>query len=180
MSMEQGSVKYPLGPVSRIEAETFGEPGKRTFRLNLESGLARSLVWLEKEQLYQLAVSLKEAVQQQTESERERGSSPNAPSWDGGEATIEFKAGELSGRHDEDTNTFYFQVQAREEPETETDETPPSVSFWITVAQAETLAEESLRICAAGRPPCFLCGLPINPEGHVCPRANGHAVFESG
>jgi hypothetical protein len=37
-----------------------------------------------------------------------------------------------------------------------------------------------LRICASGRPPCFLCGLPINPEGHVCPRANGHAVFESG
>ncbi|HAI99827.1 MAG TPA: DUF3090 domain-containing protein, partial [Dehalococcoidia bacterium] len=34
--------------------------------------------------------------------------------------------------------------------------------------------------CAAGRPRCFLCGLPINPDGHVCPRANGHTVLEAG
>ena len=178
MSMEQSDIKYPLGRLSRIEAETFGEPGRRTFRLLLESGAARSLVWLEKEQLFQLGAGLKEAVQRQTESERERGSSPEAPAWSGGETTIEFKARVLSGRHDQDTNSFYLQAQAGEEEEST--EEPASVSFWITVDQAAALAEESLRICAAGRPPCFLCGQPINPEGHVCPRANGHAVFESG
>ena len=26
---------------------------------------------------------------------------------------------------------------------------------------------------AAGRPPCPLCGLPLDPEGHICPRQNG-------
>ncbi|MGH9011673.1 MAG: DUF3090 family protein [Acidimicrobiia bacterium] len=26
-----------------------------------------------------------------------------------------------------------------------------------------------------GRPPCPLCGGPLDPSGHICPRLNGHA-----
>jgi len=29
-------------------------------------------------------------------------------------------------------------------------------------------------VVAAGRPPCPLCGLPLDPDGHVCPRQNGY------
>ena len=25
---------------------------------------------------------------------------------------------------------------------------------------------------SAGRPPCRFCGLPLDPEGHACPRMN--------
>ena len=32
------------------------------------------------------------------------------------------------------------------------------------------------KIVAAGRPPCPLCGLPLDTDGHVCPRQNGHRV----
>ena len=178
MSTEPSSIRYPLGSLSRIEAETFGEPGRRTFRLVLEAGLARCHVWLEKEQLFQLGAGLKDAVDRQTESEREQGSAPTAAAWPGDETLIEFKARMLSGRHDQDTNSFY--LQALGDAEEESSEEPSSISFWITVDQASVLADESLRICAAGRPPCFLCGLPIDPSGHICPRANGHAVFETG
>ena len=178
MSMEPGSIIFKLGTVSRIVAETFGEPGKRTFRLALESGRATSHVWLEKEQLFQLGAGLKEAVDKQTEADREKGSAPTEPGWAGDDTLIEFKARALSGRHDPDTNSFYLQAQGDSDEQSE--EEAPSVSFWITVDQATVLADESLRICAAGRPPCFLCGLPIDPGGHVCPRANGHAVFETG
>ncbi len=177
MSMEPDRIRYQLGTLSYVGAETFGEPGRRTFRLVLESGAARSLVWLEKEQLFQLGAGLQEAVERQTDAERAQGSHPNAPAWRGEETTIEFKARALSGRHDQDTNAFYLQAQG---DDVESGGEGDSVSFWITVEQAASLAEESLRICAAGRPPCFLCGLPIDPQGHVCPRANGHAVFESG
>ena len=178
MSTESSSIRFPLGSLSRIEAETFGQPGRRTFRLVLEAGLARCYVWLEKEQLLQLGAGLKEAVERQTEAEREQGSAPTAPPWRGDETLIEFKARMLSGRHDRDTNSFY--LQALGDAGEESTEEPPSISFWITVDQASSLADESLRICAAGRPPCFLCGLPIDPSGHICPRANGHAVFETG
>ncbi len=178
MSMEPGSITYPLGALSRIEAETFGDPGRRTFRLVLQSGRATSYVWLEKEQLFQLGAGLKEAVDRQTESDRGRVSSPTAPSWAGAETLIEFKARVLSGRHDQDTNSFYLQAQGVADEQS--GEEAPSASFWITLDQASVLADQCLRICAAGRPPCFLCGLPIDPSGHVCPRANGHAVFETG
>ena len=41
-------------------------------------------------------------------------------------------------------------------------------------------AEEALRVCAAGRPLCPLCGGPMDPNGHPCPRTNGHAVEDIG
>jgi uncharacterized repeat protein (TIGR03847 family) len=44
----------------------------------------------------------------------------------------------------------------------------------ITAGQARAFTERALRIVAAGRPPCPLCGLPLNAAGHVCPRQNGH------
>ncbi len=82
---------------------------------------------------------------------------------------------------DTDKNSFGLTAYEVEDPGSEEPNTEASsVRFWITIDQASTLAEEALRICAAGRPPCFLCGLPIDAEGHVCPRANGHTVFEAG
>ena len=60
--MESKSIEYPLGFLSSIDAETFGEPGKRTFRLVLKSGKAVVTVWLEKEQLFQLSVALGEGA----------------------------------------------------------------------------------------------------------------------
>jgi len=176
--MEERRVKFPLGTLSQIEAETFGQPGNRTFRLVLQSGQARSYVWLEKEQLFQLGAHLKEAVESFSAAQRARASQPADPAWSGDEVAIEFKARQMYLNHDSGVNAFF--IQAFEDDPGESEGEPSSVSFWITIQQAATLAADALRICASGRPPCFLCGLPINPDGHVCPRANGHAVLESG
>jgi uncharacterized repeat protein (TIGR03847 family) len=177
--MESKQIRYPLGTLSKVEPMTFGQPGQRTFRLDLHSGPAICSVWLEKEQLLQLGVYLRDIVAGLSAEDKARDSRPQEAAWSGGETTIDFKAGQMSLRHDAESNSFYMQAHAQE-----TEETPEgegdSVSFWITVDQARELSEESLRICAAGRPICFLCGQPINPEGHVCPRANGHTVLEAG
>ena len=178
--MEEKQVKYPLGTLSRAEAVTFGEPGRRTFRLDLHSGPAFCSLWLEKEQLFQLGTYLREFVGKLTAEERSRESLPREPSWNGGEASIDFKAGQMFLSHDRETNSFYLQAHERETEEQRSEEETESVSFWMTLNQASELAEDSLRICAAGRPPCFLCGQPINPDGHICPRANGHTVLEAG
>ncbi len=181
--MEEKQVKYPLGALSRVEAVTFGQPGGRTFRMDLNSGAAFCSLWLEKEQLFQLGVYLRDYVAGLSAEEKARESTPQEPAWTGGEATIDFKAGQMFLSHDRETNSFYMQAHEREtdeEGEERSSEEAESVSFWITLNQASELAEESLRICAAGRPICFLCGQPINPDGHVCPRANGHTVLEAG
>jgi len=38
---------------------------------------------------------------------------------------------------------------------------------------ARAFAARSLALVAAGRPPCPLCGAPLDPQGHICPRKNG-------
>lgn len=176
--MESRRVKYQLGAVSRIEAETFGQPGQRTFRLCLQAGAARCLVWLEKEQLFQLGIYLRDVIESLSQDDRGRQSQPREPEWAGEDTALDFKVGQLLLSHDPAGNSFY--LQAYEMNESDPQGELASVSFWITIAQAEALGEEALRICAAGRPRCFLCALPINPEGHVCPRSNGHTVLEVG
>ena len=181
--MEPKPVKFPLGTLSHVDARTIGEPGHRTFHLVLESPRPSCSVWLEKEQLFQLGVYLQEVVQSLSAEEKEHQGDNVEPQWSGEGAPIEFKAGEVMISHDLAAHAFYllFYERGEAEPEDpESDEGLASVSFWISVAQAEVLAQDALSICAAGRPRCFLCGLPVNPEGHLCPRSNGHAVLETG
>jgi uncharacterized repeat protein (TIGR03847 family) len=53
---------------------------------------------------------------------------------------------------------------------------PAILRVTITAAAARAFARRALQIVVAGRPPCPLCGLPLDAAGHVCPRQNGHRV----
>ena len=199
INVESNKVKYDLGAVVSIEALTFGEPGLRTFRVDAHSGSAISSVWMEKEQLLQLGVYLRDMVGRLSKEDRDKESDLREDVWSGGDLNIDFKAGQMLLSYDKDSNAFYLQAYERENIELPEGDSPhgsegsdpqsddanenpetESVGYWITTAQAIVLSEESLKICAAGRPTCFLCGQPINPDGHACPRANGHTVLEAG
>ena len=173
--MDASGARYRFGALSRITAEAIGEPGHRTFRLILESGPGLAYLWLEKEQLYQLAVYIQEIIASLSSKGATGGGEVPEPQWDGGVTTVDFKIGKLALGLDSSTGCFLLLAHDVEESE----ETTPTLSFWLTVEQGERISEEALRVCAAGRPKCFLCGQPINPEGHMCPRANGHATLES-
>jgi uncharacterized repeat protein (TIGR03847 family) len=147
---------------------------------------------MEKEQLLQLGIYLRDMVGRLSQEDRDRNSDLREDSWSGGDLAVDFKAGQMLLSYDKDSNAFYLQAYEREtnemleeEPDQRTEgdsqaADTESVGFWITTAQATIVSEESLKICAAGRPTCFLCGQPINPDGHACPRANGHTVLEAG
>jgi uncharacterized repeat protein (TIGR03847 family) len=47
--------------------------------------------------------------------------------------------------------------------------------FFATRSQMRALGRHGLSIVKQGRPVCGNCGQPIDPEGHFCPRSNGHA-----
>ena len=51
---------------------------------------------------------------------------------------------------------------------------PSMVRFWVTPAQIRAFGIRGQELVAAGRPTCAMCGQPIDPEGHFCPRRNGH------
>ena len=51
---------------------------------------------------------------------------------------------------------------------------PDVLRVRIPPTAARAFVARAQRVIAAGRPPCPLCGLPLDPDGHVCPRQNGH------
>ena len=46
--------------------------------------------------------------------------------------------------------------------------------LYFTAAQARAMATRGSAAVERGRPPCPLCGGPLDPTGHICPRLNGH------
>ncbi|MEV4461951.1 DUF3090 family protein, partial [Microbispora sp. NPDC049633] len=61
------------------------------------------------------------------------------------------------------------------EPPLDDDRPEPAVlRVRISAAAARAFSRRALEVVAAGRPPCPLCGRPLDPEGHICVRLNGH------
>ena len=169
--MDIGNAKYRLGAISHCSAEAIGVPGQRTFRLLLESGSASATIWMEKEHLQQLGTYIHEIIGSLSRDTRAVVGDPPEPEWSGRAVSIDFKIEKLALGHDSASNCFLVVAHAVEEQE----EDSATLSFWLTMSQGRELSKEALKVCAAGRPQCFLCGQPINPDGHVCPRANGHS-----
>ena len=51
---------------------------------------------------------------------------------------------------------------------------PREVRLWVTRPQLRVLARHGAEVVGRGRPPCPLCGNPLDATGHVCPAMNGH------
>jgi uncharacterized repeat protein (TIGR03847 family) len=83
----------------------------------------------------------------------------------------EWVVGALGVSYDESTDRVL--VQAEELMEEETDD-GATARFLSTREQVAALAARGAEILAAGRPPCPLCGQPLDPQGHMCVRLNGH------
>ena len=172
--------RHDLGMADSVEAEAVGVPGKRTFKITAASPRGAAVVWMEKEQLFQVAVSIKRflAAGAETAAPDLHATSPRP----GAPVVAEFKVGEMSLRYDASTGILTLIAAAIEPPEDAEPpglgEAPAEVEFSFTRPMAETLAERALEACAAGRRPCPFCGGPMDPEGHFCVRTNGHQELD--
>lgn len=159
--------------VTSLRAEALGEPGQRTFRILVDGGASTAVIWLEKEQLFQLALAMHRLVAtlpegQSDQSERVEEGSATLPS------QLEFKLGKLALGHDPASENFVIDAHDVESDE----DAPPVLRVRGDRSQIESFAEEAIKVCAAGRPMCPLCGGPIDRTGHPCPRTNGHAPLD--
>jgi uncharacterized repeat protein (TIGR03847 family) len=66
--------------------------------------------------------------------------------------------------------------ESRESDEDEDLEAPDVLRVRVSAAAARSFVERAARVVASGRPPCPMCGQPLDPQGHICPRRNGHFV----
>ena len=157
-----------IGTAKRLDAEVFGEPGKRTFRIVVEADKGIASVWMEKEQLSALALSVKSYVKQLSEEQRKAAVPP--PETSSAEPAFEFKTVSLGLVFDE--TSCRFGVIAFDE--TDRGKQTGTMMWWATLGQAEAMADTALEIVSSGRPICDLCHRPKDPEGHMCPHTNGH------
>jgi uncharacterized repeat protein (TIGR03847 family) len=183
---------YAFEPPERFVAGTVGPPGERTFFLQARGGGRLVTVALEKVQVSLLAEKLDELL---VEANRRFGielpAADPAPA-DNEPLDIpldeEFRVGTLGLAFDVDTTTVVIEAIAvgegeaeEEEDEAEDEEEDDELTadrdrlrVRLTPEAARAFIERARKLVASGRPPCPLCGQPLDPDGHLCPRHNGY------
>jgi uncharacterized repeat protein (TIGR03847 family) len=160
------SQSFDLQQVSRVTVGAIGEPGKRTFYLQLRAGGELVSLAVEKEQVRALTERLNEvfarvpapALSKLPDMALEE---PIREMWRIGFMTITYSQDEKS-----------FEVSLVELVEEGAE--PATGHFQASLAQMQALASHAATVISAGRPPCPLCGGPIDHDGGICPRLNGH------
>lgn len=173
--MAEANIVHDLNPVSRITVGTIGEPGQRTFFLQGRQGVTLVSLVTEKEQMTSLAQGISDLLTRL--GERSEATTEVSARELVLEQPVEplFRVGQLGLGYDQENDLLVIVAYAV--PEQEEQEIVDVVRFWATRDQMRALAHHVAEIAAAGRPVCVLCGRPIDPAGHFCPRRNGHAEF---
>ena len=170
---------FAFDPPERFVAGTVGQPGQRTFYLQASGGGRVTSVALEKTQVQVLAERLGDLLD---EVRRRGGEAPpeleDAAPLDQ-PILEEFRAGTLAIAWDGDDGMVVVEAHEMTDPpaeEADDDEEAEGgvLRVRITPAMARAFAKRALLVVAAGRPPCPLCGQPLDPAGHVCVRLNGY------
>jgi uncharacterized repeat protein (TIGR03847 family) len=192
---------HAFEPPERFVAGTVGEPGDRTFFLQARGGGRVVSVALEKVQVSLLAEKLEELL---TEASRRFGVElPDAPVLAVHDnepldtpVDEEFRVGTLGLAFDVDTTTVVIEaIEASEgdaevelgaeddedddgslddDGDDEPDDDLDRLRVRLTPEATRAFIDRARRVVAAGRPPCPLCGQPLDPAGHLCPRHNGY------
>ena len=167
---------YDLNPVDRITADAIGEPGKRVFYLQARKGHRLVTLICEKEHVAALALAIDQLLLSLADDDVDAVVEPD-PVLDEGmdlELPLEpaFRVGQVNLGYDQSSERLV--VIAYELMDEDDDAIPSVARFWATPAQMRAFSVYGQEVVAAGRPRCAMCGEPIDPEGHFCPRKNGH------
>jgi uncharacterized repeat protein (TIGR03847 family) len=181
---------FDYDPPDRFVAGAVGQPGSRAFFLQARGQGRMTTVGLEKFQVAVLADRLDELLDEVLR--RSGGTAPvpaMAPVELADKAPLDlpldedFRVGTMALAWDPDTSTVVIEAQEAADEETDEDalvvddaDRPQSdvLRVHISAAAARAFTQRALEIVAAGRPPCPLCGQPLDAEGHICVRLNGH------
>ena len=183
-------VIHSFDPPERFVAGTVGPPGQRTFFLQARAGSRVTSVALEKQQVAVLAERIDELLDELLRTHEAEGTIPavspvaledSAPL----EQPIveEFRAGTMTLSWDPTDERVVVEVFPFTEegvvepgtPEEEIEEPEPEELLVVRLpaGAARAFCKRAQAVVEAGRQPCPFCGGPMDPSGHLCPRANG-------
>ncbi len=169
----------------RFIAGTVGQPGERAFYLQAVNGPLSTAVLLEKEQVAILAEKVVELIDGVRRDHPDLVGAANVPADNDplrSPVDAEFRVQAMGVGFNQATGQIVFEAHAEaddsewEVPELEEEvaEAPDVLRVRMTCDYALEFARRAAEVVAAGRPPCPLCHLPLDPAGHICPRANGY------
>ena len=193
-------------PVDSIAAGAVGEPGQRAFYIQAEKDGQVLSVLVEKQQVAMLAERVRmllDQVEAQFPGEAETAPVPLTP--DAGELRGDpvplFRALAIGIGFDPSRRLVVLELHERpiadeedDEDDDEDEDDDPGLEepgpaedegegylarLYFTAAQARAMATRGTAAVERGRPPCPLCGGPLDPSGHVCPRLNGHGRHDT-
>jgi len=165
---------YKFKNVDRFICGTVGEPGEREFYLQVRAASALVSAALEKVQAStlaeRLAILCKQVAKEDVTLVVDRVERDDAPL----ESPVEkdFVIGAISIAWDDDSKRVCLELFSIKEVEVE-DEVP-DITMNLTLGQAKAFITRTTAVVNAGRIPCPFCAIPIDPRGHLCPRANGY------
>lgn len=183
-------VVHRFDPPERFVAGTVGEPGSRTFFLQAREGARLVSVALEKQQVTALAERMDELLDELMNDSRVRAVIPAVAPFATEDAAPleqpieeEFRAGTMTLSWDPDDERIVVEVFPYTEAAVvdpaqvgeELTEPEPEEVFLVRLPApaARSFVRRAELVVGAGRPPCPFCGQPIDPDGHLCVRANG-------
>ena len=178
----------------RFVAGTVGQPGERTFYLQVTKDQKVLSVLLEKQQVRVLADRVEALL-----TEVARRFAIAVPPTETPVADLEplrmpvdteFRVGTMGLGWDSESAAVVIELLAVTEDELDesvvladdAEDGPDAVRVFLSPIAAREFANRAGKVIEAGRPACPLCGEPLDPDGHMCIRLNGYrrgAVFGS-
>ena len=178
---------FDYDPPDRFIAGTIGEPGSRTFFLQARRGSRVTSVALEKAQVSVLAERVDELLDEVLRISGGKAPVPAVAPVDAEDNAPldtpieeEFRVGAMSLAWDPEAGRVVVECFAEgvpvDEEENEDDEEADGAVLRVSIsgASARAFTKRAMAVVAAGRPPCPFCNNPLDPSGHICPRANGY------
>jgi uncharacterized repeat protein (TIGR03847 family) len=174
------SQKWSFDKPDRFIVGTIGAPGEREFYFQVrQKNLLVSLA-TEKSQATALAERISTIIREIKKSAPLNAVSPGPVDDQPLELPLdsEFAVGAIGIAFDPALLEIEISFRAEESEsfggEAEDEDSGPIVEIHLDLSMALAFAQRTLALVAAGRPLCPFCSTPIDPKGHLCPRANGY------
>jgi len=172
-------MNFEFKEVDRFVTGTVGEPGERQFFLQVRSANRLISATLEKSQAQTMAQRLDLLVKQVLKEDLtlrsktpERDDLPLEQPIDS-----DFVVGAISITWDGEQQRIIIELYSINDSDDSDDSEEAEdadLVFWLTISQAQGFVWRTNAVVNAGRLPCPFCAIPIDPRGHLCPRANGY------
>ena len=159
--------------VERFVAGTVGQPGERAFFIQARNSNRLVTVAIEKLQVAALAERLEIIINDLRKNDSDIRQLTNEVDDAPLELPIdsEFEVGSISMSWDESSQLISIELF---EIATDEAENQDYSRVNLSISMCSAFIKRSKALIAAGRLPCPFCGIAIDPQGHLCPRANGY------